>query len=80
MLELGRPECLRLLAATSIGRVVVSIPRIGPPPMIRSVNYLVDEFPGPCSQETGHDLAMALELDRPHRAAAASLRCLWTSF
>ena len=42
MLELGRPECLRLLAATSIGRVVVSVPGWDHP-MIRPVNYLFDE-------------------------------------
>jgi hypothetical protein len=42
MLELGRPECLRRLAATSIGRVVVSVPGWDHP-MIRPVNYLFDE-------------------------------------
>jgi uncharacterized protein len=42
MLELGRPECLRLLATTSIGRVVVSVPGWDHP-MIRPVNYLFDE-------------------------------------
>ena len=42
MLELARPECLRLLAATSIGRVVVSVPAWDHP-MIRPVNYLFDE-------------------------------------
>ena len=42
MLELARPECLRLLAATSIGRVVVSVPG-WEHPVIRPVNYLFDE-------------------------------------
>lgn len=42
MLELARPECLRLLAATSIGRVVVSVPEWDHP-VIRPVNYLFDE-------------------------------------
>ena len=42
MLELARPECLRLLATTSIGRVVVSVPAWDHP-MIRPVNYLFDE-------------------------------------
>lgn len=42
MLELARPECLRLLGATSIGRVVVSVPGWDQP-MIRPVNYLFDE-------------------------------------
>jgi hypothetical protein len=38
MLELARPECLRLLAATGIGRVVVSVPG-WEHPLIRPVNY-----------------------------------------
>jgi nitroimidazol reductase NimA-like FMN-containing flavoprotein (pyridoxamine 5'-phosphate oxidase superfamily) len=42
MLELARPECLRLLATTSIGRVVVSVPGWDHP-VIRPVNYLFDE-------------------------------------
>jgi len=42
MVELARPECLRLLATTSIGRVVVSVPGWDLP-MIRPVNYLFDE-------------------------------------
>ena len=42
LLELARPECLRLLATTSIGRVVVSVPAWDHP-MIRPVNYLFDE-------------------------------------
>jgi uncharacterized protein len=42
MLALARPECLRLLATTSIGRVVVSVPG-SDHPMIRPVNYLFDE-------------------------------------
>ncbi len=42
MLELARPECLRLLAATGIGRVVVSVPGWDHP-LIRPVNYLFDE-------------------------------------
>jgi nitroimidazol reductase NimA-like FMN-containing flavoprotein (pyridoxamine 5'-phosphate oxidase superfamily) len=42
MFELARPECLRLLAATSVGRVVVSVPGWDHP-MIRPVNYLFDE-------------------------------------
>jgi uncharacterized protein len=42
MLELARPECLRLLGTTSIGRVVVSVPGWDYP-MIRPVNYVFDE-------------------------------------
>lgn len=42
MLELSRPECLRLLAATGVGRVVVSV--IGwDQPVIRPVNYVFDD-------------------------------------
>lgn len=41
MLELSRPECLRLLAATGVGRVVVSV--VGwDQPVIRPVNYVFD--------------------------------------
>jgi nitroimidazol reductase NimA-like FMN-containing flavoprotein (pyridoxamine 5'-phosphate oxidase superfamily) len=46
MLELARPECLRLLAATGIGRVVVSVPGWDHP-LIRPVNYVFDE-PSQC--------------------------------
>lgn len=42
MLELARPECLRLLVTTSIGRIVVSVPGWDYP-VIRPVNYLFDE-------------------------------------
>ena len=42
MLDLARPECLRLLGTTSIGRVVVSVPGWDHP-MIRPVNYLFDQ-------------------------------------
>ncbi len=42
MHELDRPECLRLLAATSIGRVAVSVPGWDHP-VIRPVNYVFDE-------------------------------------
>jgi uncharacterized protein len=42
MIELPRPECLRRLAATAIGRIVVSV--IGwDHAMIRPVNYVFDE-------------------------------------
>jgi len=42
MLDLGRPECLRLLAATGVGRVVVSVAEWDHP-VIRPVNYVFDE-------------------------------------
>jgi nitroimidazol reductase NimA-like FMN-containing flavoprotein (pyridoxamine 5'-phosphate oxidase superfamily) len=42
MLALTRPECLRLLAATGFGRVVVSVPDWDQP-VIRPVNYVFDE-------------------------------------
>jgi uncharacterized protein len=42
MLQLSRPECLRLLAATGIGRVVVNVPEWDHP-LIRPVNYVFDE-------------------------------------
>ncbi len=42
MLELTRPECLRLLAATGFGRVVISVPDWDHP-VIRPVNYVFDE-------------------------------------
>jgi uncharacterized protein len=42
MLELDRPECLRLLAATSIGRIAVSVTEWDHP-VIRPVNYVFDE-------------------------------------
>jgi nitroimidazol reductase NimA-like FMN-containing flavoprotein (pyridoxamine 5'-phosphate oxidase superfamily) len=42
MLELGRPECLRLLAATAIGRIAVSVTEWDHP-VIRPVNYVFDE-------------------------------------
>ncbi len=38
--ELGREECLDLLAATSVGRLAANLP--GWPPVIRPVNYLFD--------------------------------------
>jgi nitroimidazol reductase NimA-like FMN-containing flavoprotein (pyridoxamine 5'-phosphate oxidase superfamily) len=41
MLELGRPECLRLLAATEIGRVAISVSEWDHP-VIRPVNYVFD--------------------------------------
>jgi uncharacterized protein len=41
MLELDRAECLRLLGATGLGRVVVSVP--GWDPVIRPVNYVFDQ-------------------------------------
>jgi hypothetical protein len=43
MLELDRPECLRLLAATGIGRIAVSVTEWDTPPVIRPVNYVFDE-------------------------------------
>jgi nitroimidazol reductase NimA-like FMN-containing flavoprotein (pyridoxamine 5'-phosphate oxidase superfamily) len=42
MLELERPECLRLLAATGVGRIVVSVAEWDQP-VIRPVNYVFDE-------------------------------------
>jgi len=42
MLELARPECVRLLAATGIGRVAVTVPGWDHP-VIRPVNYVFDE-------------------------------------
>jgi uncharacterized protein len=41
MLELDRPECLRLLATTGIGRVVISVSEWDHP-VIRPVNYVFD--------------------------------------
>ena len=38
--ELGREECLRLLAGTNLGRVAVHMP--GWPPVIRPVTYAFD--------------------------------------
>jgi len=38
---LEREDCLRLLAAASLGRVAVNLP--GSPPVIRPVNYVFDE-------------------------------------
>jgi nitroimidazol reductase NimA-like FMN-containing flavoprotein (pyridoxamine 5'-phosphate oxidase superfamily) len=42
MLELARPECLRLLAANGIGRIAVSVTEWNHP-VIRPVNYFFDE-------------------------------------
>lgn len=42
MLELTRAECLRLLAATGFGRIVISVPDWDRP-VIRPVNYVFDE-------------------------------------
>jgi nitroimidazol reductase NimA-like FMN-containing flavoprotein (pyridoxamine 5'-phosphate oxidase superfamily) len=42
MLDLDRPECLRLLAANGTGRVVVSVAEWDTP-VIRPVNYVFDE-------------------------------------
>ena len=42
LLDLDRPECLRLLAANGIGRVAVSVPGWDTP-LIRPVNYIFDE-------------------------------------
>ena len=42
MLELTRPECLRLLTATRFGRIVISVPEWDRP-VIRPVNYVFDE-------------------------------------
>jgi hypothetical protein len=41
MLELTRPECLRLLAATGVGRIAVSVTGWDHP-VIRPVNYVFD--------------------------------------
>jgi hypothetical protein len=40
LIELGREECLRLLGAAKVGRVVVLTP--GGTPVIRPVNYVLD--------------------------------------
>jgi uncharacterized protein len=42
MLELDRAECLRLLAAGTVGRVVVNSPNRSQP-VIRPVNYVFDD-------------------------------------
>lgn len=42
MLELVRSECLRLIAVTGIGRIVVSVTEWDHP-LIRPVNYIFDE-------------------------------------
>ena len=42
MLELGRAECLRLLAEGTVGRIAVNEPH-RPQPVIRPVNYVFDE-------------------------------------
>jgi uncharacterized protein len=42
MLELDRPECLRLLSATGIGRIVVSVTG-WEHPVVRPVNYVFDK-------------------------------------
>ncbi len=42
MLELDRPECLRLLGATGIGRIAVSVAEWDHP-VVRPVNYVFDE-------------------------------------
>jgi uncharacterized protein len=42
MLELDRPECLRLLGATGVGRIVVSLTEWDHP-VIRPVNYIFDQ-------------------------------------
>jgi len=42
MLDLDRTECLRLLAATGVGRIVVNVTEWDHP-VIRPVNYLFDE-------------------------------------
>jgi nitroimidazol reductase NimA-like FMN-containing flavoprotein (pyridoxamine 5'-phosphate oxidase superfamily) len=42
MVELDEPECRRLLAATSVGRIVVSVAEWDHP-VIRPVNYVFDE-------------------------------------
>jgi len=41
LVELDRDECLRLLAATSLGRLAVNVP--GWAPVIRPVNYVFDQ-------------------------------------
>ena len=41
LVELDRDECLRLLAATELGRLAVNVPEW--PPVIRPVNYVFDK-------------------------------------
>jgi nitroimidazol reductase NimA-like FMN-containing flavoprotein (pyridoxamine 5'-phosphate oxidase superfamily) len=41
MLDLDRSECLRLLAASAVGRIAISVPEWGHP-VIRPVNYVFD--------------------------------------
>ena len=38
--EIGREECLRLLASLSVGRIAVALP--GEPPLVVPVNYVLD--------------------------------------
>ncbi len=42
LVELEREDCLRLLAATTLGRLAVSPPEWRPPPVIRPINYVFD--------------------------------------
>jgi uncharacterized protein len=42
MLELGRPECLRLLAEHGIGRIAISVTEWDHP-LVRPVNYIFDQ-------------------------------------
>lgn len=40
--EIERGECVRLLAATQVGRLAVNAPDWGTPPLIRPVSYVFD--------------------------------------
>jgi nitroimidazol reductase NimA-like FMN-containing flavoprotein (pyridoxamine 5'-phosphate oxidase superfamily) len=42
LLELDRPECLRLLTKGNVGRIAIAVPD-WPHPVIRPVNYVFDE-------------------------------------
>jgi nitroimidazol reductase NimA-like FMN-containing flavoprotein (pyridoxamine 5'-phosphate oxidase superfamily) len=65
MLELGRPECLRLLAETSFGRLAVNGSR---GPVIRPVNYVFDES----SQSVVFRTALGSKLHALLKAAKAA--------
>lgn len=67
MLDLDRPECLRLLANTAIGRIAVTVPD-WPQPVIRPVNYVFDES----SQSVLIRSALGSKLHAVIRAAKAA--------
>jgi nitroimidazol reductase NimA-like FMN-containing flavoprotein (pyridoxamine 5'-phosphate oxidase superfamily) len=66
MLELDRPECLELIAATRFGRLAVNIG--DGPPLIRPVNYVFD----PPSQSVAFRTADGTKLYALLRSARAA--------